>query len=99
MAEVKTGPVTLTVVPEIVKDTAPGAIQYWGQDSDAPTGFHFKCPCGCKAVGGVRLSGAGAWEWNGDKEKPTVSPSVLLYDRDMSSHWHGWLRNGIWESV
>ncbi len=97
MSEVKTPPVTLTIVDEIVRDTPPGAIRYWQGDDGSPGGFYFRCPCGCKSVGGVRLAGAGAWSWDGNRERPTVSPSVLLHGAD-GGHWHGWLRNGIWES-
>lgn len=94
MSEVRTEPVPFTVVAEIGKDSPPGAAEYWPSGH----GFNFRCPCGCKAVGGVRIAGAGAWQWDGNREKPTVSPSVLLYADANQGHWHGWLRNGIWES-
>ena len=29
------------------------------------------------------------WQWNGDKEKPTLSPSVHTI-----GYWHGWIRDG-----
>jgi len=34
------------------------------------------------------------WYWNGDRDKPTLSPSL-----HWPGHWHGWLRNGRFESV
>ena len=30
-----------------------------------------------------------AWEWDGNREKPTLSPSIWTH-----GHWHGWVRNG-----
>lgn len=45
-----------------------------------------------------------SWDWNGDVEKPTLSPSVHALPAEPKNQypgrigWHGWLRNGIWES-
>lgn len=37
----------------------------------------FHCP-GCNSKHAVRTgSGPGAWTWNGDADRPTLSPSVL----------------------
>ena len=30
--------------------------------------------------------------WNGATEKPTLHPSI-----NMLGHWHGWLREGVWQ--
>lgn len=30
-----------------------------------------------------------SWDWNGDREKPTMSPSV-----NCKNCWHGWIRDG-----
>ncbi|MEY5097591.1 MAG: hypothetical protein RJA36_310 [Pseudomonadota bacterium] len=38
-------------------------------------GLHLWCP-GCDAVHGVTTDPLG-WTWNGDVEKPTLSPSLL----------------------
>jgi hypothetical protein len=39
--------------------------------------------------------GSRFWKWNGDKEKPTLSPSILVYPREgFSKGWHGYLRDG-----
>ena len=32
-----------------------------------------------------------SWEWDGDKEKPTLTPSILR-----NGVWHGYLRKGYW---
>lgn len=36
---------------------------------------HFRCP-GCSDVHGVVVDVPEAWEWNGDLERPTISPSI-----------------------
>ena len=47
----------------------------------------------CAAGQSQTADGRVCWEWNGDKEKPTLNPSVvaLLGEREQ---WHGWVRNG-----
>lgn len=37
----------------------------------------FYCP-GCASGHTVRVVGQGAWEWNGDRDRPTLSPSVKV---------------------
>jgi hypothetical protein len=38
----------------------------------------FRCP-GCDRQHGYRIKGAGpVWNWNGDMERPTFSPSLLV---------------------
>lgn len=99
MAEVKTEPVAAQLVDSIVAEEAPaGAIKFYKTDKHDPAGFHFQCPCGCRSVGAVRVAGQPAWRWNGDREKPTVTPSVLLFDETRQPHWHGYLTDGVWRS-
>lgn len=38
---------------------------------------HFRCP-GCNDVHGIVVDVPEAWTWNGDLERPTFSPSVLM---------------------
>lgn len=33
---------------------------------------------------------ANRWEWDGNEEKPTLTPSVHTF-----GHWHGWVREGM----
>ncbi len=47
---------------------------YDGKDFEE---VRFHCP-GCDSSHTVRVAGPGAWEFNGDHEKPTFKPSVLL---------------------
>lgn len=37
----------------------------------------FHCP-GCNGTHGVPFEGHRAWQFNGDLEKPTISPSLLI---------------------
>ena len=39
-------------------------------------GIAFWCP-GCRHVVGLPVEGSPAWQWDGNVDKPTVSPSVL----------------------
>jgi hypothetical protein len=45
-------------------------------DADGRQHLHFWCP-GCNEVHGVVI-GENGWTWNGDAEKPTFQPSVLV---------------------
>lgn len=45
----------------------------WGKDDRLGS---FYCP-GCEDEHVVTLKGTGAWGWNGDIFKPTLTPSVL----------------------
>lgn len=63
----------------------------------------FVCPCGCKAIGGVKVQNDGErllpWEWNGSRESPTIRPSILRSGGDSKScTYHGFLTDGIFES-
>jgi hypothetical protein len=45
----------------------------------------------------------GAWQWDGNEDRPTLSPSVDLgavspRDGQRISIWHGWIRAGRMES-
>jgi hypothetical protein len=42
-----------------------------------PDRVHFWCP-GCDDAHGIRHGGANDWIWNGDLERPTFTPSVLV---------------------
>jgi hypothetical protein len=39
------------------------------------------------------------WQWNGNRERPTATPSLLIYQLNergqrIGEHWHGWLTDG-----
>jgi hypothetical protein len=37
-----------------------------------------------------------SWEWDGNREAPTITPSVNC---EKVCGWHGWIRNGQFESI
>lgn len=39
---------------------------------------HFRCP-GCDNVHGVTVDVPTGWGWNGDLERPTFTPSILVH--------------------
>ena len=41
---------------------------------------HFRCP-GCNDVHGVTVDVPEGWGWNGDLERPTFTPSILVHSR------------------
>ena len=97
MTEIRTQPVTATRVDDI-DDTSntPGAFEYFTAAlSDAVAGMIFNCPCGCGKQRSLSFEAAESprWQWDGNHDAPTLSPSVHWV-----GHWHGWLRNGVWES-
>jgi len=77
----------------------PGAFWFVTYQGEL-AGMIYVCPCGCRRQGYLRFRGAPrppeeadrpSWEWDGNREAPTLSPSVLHRD-----HWHGYLRAGMW---
>ena len=62
------------------------------------------CPCGCGAHHGARFTGPGAWGFDNNMDKPTVTGSFGMYPsyrnetlRDGRYHWHGFLKSGVFE--
>lgn len=53
------------------------------------------CP-GCQDVHMPRVSGPGAWEWNFDLEKPTLSPSIMVDRGREDRQCHSFMQNGQW---
>ena len=70
-----------------------GAFEYFKSGDRYPAGMLYCCPCGCGAIGSLdfRPHESPSWEWDGNVETPTLSPSVHHV-----GHWHGWLRSGMW---
>ena len=76
--------------------------------STEPAGMLFGCPCGCGELKHVDFKGHAdkrpMWEWDGNRDRPTLSPSINILQFDESGnrageHWHGWLRAGQFTSV
>lgn len=76
-----------------LEESLPGAFCWRGE----PVGrLMFMCPCGCAKLAGVTVKPVApqGWDWNGNLDKPTLSPSILI-DR---GHWHGYLTDGVFKS-
>jgi hypothetical protein len=74
---------------EITKDEATGQRWFW-----------FKCPGACGQVSAIALRpvvkptpGQHSWEFDGNEEAPTLSPSI-----NHVGCWHGFLRAGVFTS-
>jgi len=79
------------------EDLPPGSAQW-----DALTrNLLFTCPCGCGTVHTVRVHLRGereeGWTWDGNRVKPTLSPSLRILEGEQTEHWRGYLQNGEWK--
>jgi len=56
------------------------------------------CP-GCDDLHQIHVKGDGAWEWDGNLEAPTVSPSILVQrgNREGDRRCHSFLKAGVWQ--
>ena len=57
------------------------------------------CP-GCQDQHRIIVSGSGAWEWDGNEEMPTISPSLLVNYGTIAGvpkRCHSFVRAGRWE--
>lgn len=96
MSEVKTAPVHAMRVDDITRArNIPGAFKFFASDGTGPSGLNYVCPCGCGAIAPLyfKPEPSPSWDWNGNRDKPTLSPSVHHV-----GHWHGYLKSGVWES-
>lgn len=94
----------MTVKAQLVEslfgdDVPPGAFKFYAVRGDI-AGLNFLCPCGCGDVFGCsfKKDGQRGWVWDGNKDAPTLYPSVKPLNADGSEHWHGWLKGGEWSS-
>lgn len=84
-----------------------GAYYFMRYPNEAePCGIVHGCPCGCGMQSALWFKGrshAGAPEWDvaGEWPKVTLSPSIgIVKDRGTGRfHWHGYLRNGVFEEI
>lgn len=55
------------------------------------------CPA-CKERHRISVA-KGGWTWDGNVEKPTISPSIMVSWRhgDKEHVCHSFVRNGVWE--
>lgn len=103
--------VKATIVDDIDEYVeTPGAVQF-ALDG---RGLFYICPCGCGKEGYLAFRGkqdvkglkrpydGPTWTWDGNKESPTLSPSIHHQSKcanQVRTHWHGYLRNGVFEEV
>ena len=95
MAEIRTQPVRAHLVDNIDEGVSPpGSFKFYAKAGET-AGMLYICPCGCGRIGALAFRPAlsPSWEWNGDRDAPTLSPSV-----NHVGHWHGFLRAGVWTS-
>jgi hypothetical protein len=73
-----------------------------GRKVYSPTQGHiwFQCP-GCNIAHGIPVDGSRGWSWNGDGDKPTVTPSILCTaeygDKREKTVCHSFIRDGQWQ--
>lgn len=82
-----------------------------GYDGTPDVALLFGCPCGCGALKAVNLKPYPAdkpdphpvWQWDGNRESPTLTPSILIHQMNeraekIGEHWHGFLTAGEFRS-
>ncbi len=74
------------------QNSPPGAFKFFAAGGRV-VGLNYRCPCGCGSLAPLDFKPAESpsWNWDGNREAPTLSPSV-----HHEGHWHGYLRGGIW---
>lgn len=89
---------------------APGTFSFYtvyGDKTESEAGILFGCPCGCGSLMGVGFdtheSQRPRWHWDGNRESPTLTPSILIYQLNdkaerIGEHWHGFLTAGEFRS-
>jgi len=92
--------VQATIVKDIENaEHIPGAIELHSN------GAYYVCPCGCGQEGYLNFdtNSKPCWTWDGNKQAPTLHPSIhhqyALGDGTKKTHYHGWLKNGVWSEV
>lgn len=83
---------------------APGTchLEFFENDANGiEAALNFVCPCGCAEVDFILLSttkpdqARRCWVWDGNREKPTVTPSI--YRIGAACKWHGFLIAGVFQ--
>jgi hypothetical protein len=81
-------------------DNPTTELRSW-RDSEGKTGkrLFLWCP-GCDSLHSVEVENpAQKWEWDGNRELPTISPSILVNGRPESVgvRCHSYVKRGRWE--
>jgi hypothetical protein len=96
------------IVDDLPFDAPAGHLKWVRNERGEIAGCHYGCPCGCGAVHGAYFGNMPGhthpWSWDGNTESPTINPSLGLnvshrneVGPDGRYHWHGFLRNGVFE--
>jgi hypothetical protein len=70
----------MSALSKKLRDAEVGLVQFW-------------CP-GCNQAHGVRVAGEQPWAWNGDVERPTFSPSILVHHFQLSPEGRAMIQRG-----
>lgn len=95
---------------DLVDDKMPAGSYYFmhawrdGVQTDEKIGWIHGCPCGCGGKSamwfeGYENAGGPKWMVTGEWPKVSMTPSIGIA-KDHSTgqfHWHGYLRNGVFE--
>lgn len=100
--------VQATIVEAIrsIEGQSAGAVEFREIDG-VVRGLACRCPCGCgeelwlpvRAKGTARTERP-EWEFNGNRERPVLTPSV--FNTGLPCRWHGYLggmQPGFWNQV
>lgn len=85
--------------------------QGYSEPDGPPVCLMFGCPCGCGSLNAVNVrpypkdnpDPRPNWQWDGNEQCPTLTPSILIYQLDdkgerIGEHWHGFLTSGEFRS-
>ena len=94
------------IVTRVDAPSQPGAICFTRHPDGGIVGFSHVCPCGCGKWSFIRLnpelwepgSRTPMWQRTGDDLHMTLTPSIGIHPQTNGVwHWHGYLRNGVFE--
>ncbi len=90
---------------DLIDSNAPGGFWISAHDAGGDAAMWFLCPCGCGDRHRILIghchkpqaSGA-SWHWDGSETEPSLLPSIKIAAEGPCDGWHGWLRDGYWET-
>jgi hypothetical protein len=72
-------------------------VRSWTDGEKSGEYLYLWCPA-CDDLHGVEVSGEGAWAWDGNRDAPTISPSILVTSNDPTKpRCHSFVCAGRWE--
>lgn len=114
MSEVRLPAPVRAVLVDDTLEGPPGCFEFYVHSDTGPgvmRGLIYKCPCGCGTIHALAFPplsaddlkyGRAQWAWDGSREAPTLTPSILSHEggtKDGPTHWHGWLQAGMWNQA